>query len=111
MLEVELSDDGEMRVHIPGSSRGKGHDVYIPMTLPGVRVLNRLLQQRKGNEDSRIGEPGAPSNHVIKMWLAQEKAKVPKGPPSPGRAMAAKLKKPDPFADLNLDLSDFDIKL
>lgn len=109
MLEVELSETGDMRVRIPGSKNGRGHDVYIPISVEGMRILKRLLMERKGQDNVRLGEPGAPTEHTIKMWLAEEKRRNPVGE----RRTAAPVKKKEDnlLIDLDLDLSDLDIKL
>lgn len=73
-LEVDLGDNGEMRVHFP-SGKGKGHDIFLPISMEGMRVLKRLLMDHKRNPFAKLGEPGAPTQHQIKLYLAPERAK------------------------------------
>lgn len=107
-LEIILDDDGDMRVHIPGSS-GRGHDVYIPLTLEGVRVLKKLLMERKSFEHAKIGEPGSPTNHQIKMWLAREKQTMPKGQPTIREKVKERIEKRKVSLDLNIDIGDIQL--
>lgn len=109
MLEVELSDTGEMRVRVPGTGEGRGHDLYIPITVEGLRVLKRLLIERKSEGDGRIGTAKAPTEHQIKMWLAAEKAAVPKGKLNVAKEVKAEIARRTILDDL--DLGDLDIKL
>jgi hypothetical protein len=73
-LLIHLRSDGNIGVTVPPSKEGGlSHEILVPITLEGVRVLKRLLFIRESQPEATIGQFGAPTRLMIEKWLAEEK--------------------------------------
>lgn len=82
-LRISLGPDQSFRLEIPSTIEGGiPSSVIIPQTLEGLRFLRRTLLARRFEREQRCGTKAAPTQDMVRAFLAaQPKKEVEK--PSP----------------------------
>jgi len=90
-LILSLDSAGDFIAEIPGA---RPHRVRIPLSMPGMMFLRRLLVEQESHPDATVGTPAAPTQADIDLWIAKYKER---NPPPVARPVA-----PD-FLNIELD--------
>lgn len=96
-LRIGLDSDGNLQLFIPSpASVGGGHNVSIPATVDGLRLLRETLQAQSLLSDRRLGSAASPTQSDIQALVAAFKPTV-------------RAAKPEPTLDFEIDLSGLEL--
>lgn len=70
-LSISLARNGGFHVFIPSDvlADGAGHRVFIPLSIDGLKVLRKLLQDRERAVKEKIGHDSHPTQAQIQAFL------------------------------------------
>lgn len=64
MIPISLTSDGQLSADLGG------HSVGIPCSLSGLIYLRSLLHERARNPEAKIGTDAAPTQQMVRAFLA-----------------------------------------
>jgi len=80
-MEIQLKENGELALQIPGREGHRGHTVTIPTTPEGLRVILQILtadrRERAANREPRFATEAAPTQQMVQAYLKHHAQKVP----------------------------------
>lgn len=73
-LEIDLSPNG-FAVKIPSAlNNGQTHEIQIPATEAGIKILHKVLSERKRSfARFEIGNDTSPTQHQVEAWLTEDR--------------------------------------
>jgi hypothetical protein len=95
-LTISLGPEAQLIVTVPSPMSALTHDIAIPLSVGGLRLLVKLLSERRKADDLRIGTQASPIQEQIDHWLRMDRAET--------RAKPV-------LADLELTLEDINLDL
>lgn len=80
-MEINLNPNGELTLTIPGrTSEARPHNVILPISVEGVRVLHQILQadrrERLAGNAPRFATPASPTQEMVRKYLQTHAPKV-----------------------------------
>lgn len=70
---ISLTPSGDISLTIPSNHVEGAHSVTIPLSIPGLKLLKKILTERQRSPSARISEPASPVQAQVNAWLAQER--------------------------------------
>lgn len=70
---ISLDELGRLSLFLPGV-KAEGHHVTIPLTLDGLKVIRKILQERKKTPKATIGMNGSPTQEMVQAFLRDQRA-------------------------------------
>lgn len=80
-MEIKLNGNGELTLSVPGKPGHRGHDLIIPASVEGLKVITQILRadraERAAGRIPSFATSAAPTQEMVRQYLRVHAPKIP----------------------------------